>query len=309
MRSGARIWIAGSVKPLGRALRRVLDDAGGYTIADDDPDYTDTKALAGFMKAFRPEYVFVAAGKSGGIQYNIEYGADLMQDNLRAATNILAASHAAGVEKLLYLASSCVYPREADQPLREEALLTGPLEPTNAPYAMSNLAGMALCRAYHEQHGASFIAAIPTNHYGPDDSFGEDAHVIGALLRRMHDAKQAGAGTVTVWGSGNPVREFLYADDIARAAVRVMEQDHASEPINLGSGDGVTIAELAERIREVVRFEGNLVFDNSKPDGMPKKVLDGARLAALGWTPVVTLDEGLRRTYDAMQTASRVGAA
>lgn len=275
------IFVAGSDTLIGRALVRRLG----------------ARAVAGWPA----DYVIVAAGKSGGITANQKYPADFCADNLRVALDVIPAAHAAGVRKLLYLASSCVYPKAAPQPLRPEALGTGPLEPTSAAYATAKLAGIALCQAYRQQYGAPFLTAIPADVYGPGGRFDEeDSHVIPSLLAKMHRAKRDGLPSVTLWGTGNPRREFTYVDDLADACLVALEKYDDPMPINLGSGQVVSIREVAELIREVVGYRGELRWDTNRPDGAPIKALDTTVLRSLGWRASVSLRDGLIATYNSL---------
>ena len=296
---GARLYIAGASTFVGAALRRRLA-AQGFTrvIDDEEPNLRDPRSVDDFLTRTRPEFVFVAAGETAGIDGNERYPADLMTDNLRVAMSVIPAAARAGVNKLQYLASSCMYPKHAPQPLAVSSLWTGALEPTSAPYAVAKLAGVALCEAFRRQHGARFFSAIAGDAYGPGDDFGAArSHVVAALIARMHDAKRRGAEEVDVWGSGEPRREFIYIDDLADAAIFAMRRYDGDPPINLGTGASMTIGEVAQAIREVVGFAGRLRFDRSRPDGMPFKGLDSTPLASLGWKPCVALREGLARTY------------
>ncbi len=297
MKSGSRIYVAGRTKLIGSALARRLE-SDGMEVLGREPDYTDARDVDAFFQEQSPEYVIIAAGKSGGIQANQERPAELMRDNLQAIQHILPAAHRYGVKKLAYLASSCVYPRLCAQPMEESDLWTGPLEPTNASYATAKLTGLQLCRAYRQQHGAPFIGIIPTNLFGPGDTFDpENSHVVSALIRRMDDAKRDGADHIDIWGTGTPRREFMPVDAFADACVHVMCDYDEDEPINIGSGEAHTIAELAEAIRGVVGFDGELRFDTSKLDGMPEKVLDVTKLTALGWTCSADFRSALEETY------------
>jgi GDP-L-fucose synthase len=303
LRKDARIYVAGARTLVGAALLRQLRRQGYdpiAAVAGAEPDLTRPGEVHDFFRRFRPEYVFVAAGKTGGIAANQRYPAELIRDNLLVATSVIEAAHRYGVEKLLYLASSCSYPKHCPQPMRVEHLMTGPLEPTNAAYATAKLAGLQLCLAYRQQYGAPFVVGIPANPFGPGDDFHpEDGHVIGALLRRMHAAKEDGLPAVTIWGSGTPRRDFIYADDLADACLFVMDHHDRPEPINLAAGTDVSIRELAELVRDVVGYDGDLEFDRSRPDGMPVKVLDGTPLARLGWRPATPLRDALAATYQA----------
>ena len=302
----ARIFVAGGSTPLGRALLERLRAAGFRRLVGvppHEPDLTDAARTAAFFSWERPEYVFLTAGKSGGIGANRSRPADLMLDNLLVNTHVLREAHRTGVSKLLYLASSCSYPRLALQPMRPEALLSGPLEPTNDAYAVAKLAGWKLCQAYRRQCGARFITAVPANSFGPFDDFSaESGHVIPALMRRMHDARVRGDRTLTVWGTGRPLREFLYVRDLADACLFVMRRYEGDEPINLGGGAECSIAETARRIAEVVGYRGQIVFDANRPDGMPRKALDAGPLFALGWRPATDFWSALEESYTWFRT-------
>lgn len=299
----ARIYVAGHRGLIGSALIRRLE-RGGYTNlivrTHADLDLSRQDPVDAFFAAERPEYVVLAAAKVGGILANTTYRGDFIRENLRIATNVIDASWRSGVRKLVNLSSSCVYPRESPQPMRESYIMTGPLEPTNEPYAMAKLAGMSMCRAYHDQYGVDFISAIPTNLYGPGDNFDlQGSHFLPAMIRKCHEAKLAGATTVTVLGTGTPRREYLYADDCAEAIVRILESYAGPEPINIGTGRDATIAEMAHTVAAVIGFEGELVFDRSQPDGMLRKLQDITKLTDLGWSAQVSLEDGIRRTYEA----------
>jgi GDP-L-fucose synthase len=261
-------------------------------------DLTDQRVVYLFFEEERPEYVFLAAAKVGGILANATYPGDFIRENLLIQTHVIDASYRFRVKKLLFLGSSCIYPKFAPQPMREEHLLTGPLEPTNEAYAVAKIAGIKMCQAYRRQYGFNAISAMPTNLYGPGDNFDlETSHVIPALIRRFHEAKQMGRREVVVWGTGNPRREFLYVDDLADAALFLMRHYEEEQIINVGVGADVSIRELAELIARVVGFSGEILYDTSKPDGTPRKLLDVSRLFALGWRPKVTLEDGLYRSY------------
>ena len=296
-----RIWVAGSSGMVGSAIIRRLGaekPAEILTAPSKQLDLRDQGATQRWVTENKPDAVFMAAAKVGGIHANNTYPAQFLYDNLMMAANVIEASYRAGVEKLLFLGSSCIYPKMAAQPIREDSLLTGPLEPTNAPYAVAKIAGVYLCETYRSEYGADFISAMPTNLYGPGDNYHpENSHVIPALIRRAHEAKIAGAESLSVWGSGTPRREFLNADDCADALVHVMKNYSDAETINIGSGTDMTIAQLAKTICEVVGFEGELVFDTSKPDGTPRKLMSGAKLRALNWSPKIALLDGLSAAY------------
>ncbi len=297
----ARIYVAGGGTLIGSALLRRLEERGytnlhGYP--GEEPSLTSFAHVEAFFAGVRPEYVFHAGGRSGGIAANREHPAELIHDNLLSSALVIDAAHRYGVRKLLYLASSCSYPRLCPQPMHESQLFGGPLEPTSEAYATAKLAGIKLCQAYRQQYGNDYIVGIPTDTFGVDDDFQpESSHVIAALVRRFHETKQRGGDWVTVWGTGSPRRDFLFVDDLADACILVLGEYSQREPINLGGGCDTSIAELAELIGRVVGFRGRLEFDASQPDGMPLKALDATKLLALGWRPKVPLEEALARTY------------
>jgi GDP-L-fucose synthase len=302
MRPDNRIYIAGHRGLVGAAIRRACT-AHGFTrllLRDRTQlDLRDAPAVERFFAAERPEYVFLAAGRVGGIQANDSCPADFIRDNLQIQTNVIDAAWRHGVRKLLFLGSSCIYPRLAPQPLREEYLLTGALEPTNEWYAIAKLAGLKMCQAYRRQHGFDAITLLPTNLYGPDDNFDpESSHVLPALLRKIESARLSGAREVVLWGSGTPRREFLFVDDLADGCLFLMEHYADERPINVGWGEDLTIRELAGLIADVIGFRGGFDLDPRRPDGTPRKVLDVSRLAALGWKPRVDLRTGIGLTYD-----------
>ncbi len=296
-----RIYVAGSETLVGKALLRRLDSAGYFNVVDTssvEPDLTDGASVNAYFEATRPNYVFLAAGKSGGIRANQKYPADLMLNNLLIQCQIIRSAQRHGARKLLYVASSCSYPRSSPQPMQVRSLMTGPLESTSEAYAMAKIAGIKLCQAYQQQHGADMISVIPGDVFGPGDDFGlEDSHVIAALIRKMHQAKIDGAPTVEVWGSGLPRREFIFVDDVADAAIFLMQSYSDPTPVNLGNGSEISIKDIAELIRKVVGYNGQLRFDYTKPDGMPLKALDSSELIAMGWRPKVSLERGLEETY------------
>jgi GDP-L-fucose synthase len=297
----ARVYVAGGETLIGAALVRQLRAAGYRNLVGlpgSGPDLTDAGQVDAFFARARPEYVFVAAGKSGGIEVNSRRPAELMHDNLIVACHVLEAARRHETKKLLYLGSSCAYPKHCPQPMRVEALLTGPLEPTSAAYAVAKIAGMTLCDAYRRQYGCRFVSAIPADVFGPGDDFSpENSHVAAALLRRMHEAKLQGQPTVSIWGTGRPRRELMFCDDLADACLFVMREYEGGGPINLGVGEDVSIAELAAMIREIVGYDGRLVFDTTRPDGMPRKLLDSSELGSLGWRAKTSVREGLAATY------------
>ncbi|WP_029032952.1 GDP-L-fucose synthase [Salinarimonas rosea] len=296
-----RIWVTGHRGMVGSAIvRRLAADGHDALVAGREVvDLRDQGQVRSFVARERPDVVVVAAAKVGGIHANDTYPADFLYENLMIASNVVEAAHANDVERLLFLGSSCIYPRLAPQPISEDALLTGPLEATNEWYAIAKIAGLKLCQAYRRQHGRDYIACQPTNLYGPNDNFDlTTSHVLPALLRKAHEAKVRGAQSFEVWGSGTPRREFLHVDDLADACLYLLRHYSGAEPLNVGWGEDLTIAEVAGMIKRVVGFEGEIVFDRSKPDGTPRKLLDTARINALGWRPRIGLEEGLRGYYD-----------
>lgn len=301
---GKRIWVAGHNGMVGRALVQRLASEGGevLTASRKDVDLTRQDAVERWMLDTRPQAVFVAAAKVGGILANDTYPAEFLHDNLMIASNVMHTARQVGVEKLLFLGSSCIYPKLAPQPIREDSLLTGPLEPTNEWYAVAKIAGLKLCQAYRRQHGCDFISAMPTNLYGPGDNFDlRTSHVIPALMRKAHEAKLRGDDRLVIWGSGTPRREFLYVDDCADALVHLMKDYSAPDTVNVGCGDDLTILEIAQLIAEVVGFEGRIVPDPEKPDGTPRKLLSVERLQNSGWRPATPLRDGLAKTYEWFQ--------
>jgi GDP-L-fucose synthase len=312
MQRNARIYVAGHRGLVGSAIVRRLQAAGHTNLVLrtlEELDLRDQAATARFFAAERPEYVFLAAAKVGGILANSTYPAEFIYDNLLIEANVIHQAYRSGVRQLLFLGSSCIYPKLAPQPIREESLLTGPLETTNAPYAIAKIAGIYLCHAYNRQYGTRFLSAMPTNLYGPGDNFDlEKSHVLPALIRKFHEAMAAGAPTVTVWGTGTPLREFIHVDDVADACLYLMNlpedlsssllTPHPSPAfVNICTGEELTIADLARLVAQVVGYPGELVFDPAKPDGTPRKLSDPSRLHALGWRHRIGLEEGLRMTY------------
>ncbi len=301
MNEGASIFVAGHCGLVGSAITRCLYAQGyDHLLLREraELDLTDQAAVNGFFAEFRPEYVFLAAAKVGGIHANDTYPAEFLRDNLLVQTNVIDAAYRNGTRKLLFMGSSCIYPRLAAQPISEGALLTGPLEPTNQWYAVAKIAGVKMCQAYRRQYGFNAIAAMPTNLYGPGDNFElENSHVLPALLRKFHEAKTSGRSEVVIWGTGTPRREFLFVDDLADAVVFLMQHYEEEDVINVGVGTDVTIRELAELIADVTGFEGAMRFDASRPDGTPRKLLDISRLTSLRWQARTPLIEGLRSTY------------
>ena len=302
MNPDSRVYVAGHRGLVGSAILRRLE-AESYenlpTRTHVELDLGDPKAVDEFFATEKPEYVFLAAAKVGGILANDTYPADFLRENLAIGLNVIDAAHRHGVRKLLFLGSSCVYPKFAPQPMREEHLLTGELEPTNRSYAIAKIAGIELCRAYNTQYGADFISVMPTNLYGPHDDFDlQTSHVLPALIRKFHEAKTTGDRSVSVWGTGTPRREFMYVDDLADACVFLMKNYSGDEIINVGVGRDISVEELAILIRNVVGYEGAIEYDTSKPDGTPRKLLDVSRLHELGWEASTPLEEGIRQTYE-----------
>ena len=303
MNADSRIYVAGHRGMVGQALCRALGAAGlpdPITFTSAELDLRDQTAVQKMMERERPTHVFVAAAKVGGIHANNVMRAEFLYDNLMIEANLIHAAYAVGVEKLLFLGSSCIYPKHAKQPLTESALLTGSLEPTNEPYAIAKIAGIKLCEAYRDQYGANFISAMPTNLYGPGDNYDlQNSHVVPALLRKFYEAKEAEAPTVTCWGTGTPRREFLHVDDLAAACLYLMEHYEEKEFVNVGTGEDLPIRELADLIARIVGYEGDIVWDTDKPDGTPRKLMNCDRIHALGWQHRIGLEEGLRAVYDA----------
>ena len=301
MSEAARVYVAGHRGLVGAAIVRRLEKAGYTNLClrtHAELDLRSQAAVDAFFAAERPEYVYLAAARVGGIHANDSYPAEFIRDNLLIQTNVIDAAWRNGARKLLFLGSSCIYPKHAPQPMREDCLLTGPLEPTNEWYAIAKIAGIKTCQAYRRQYGFDAISAMPTNLYGPGDNFDlANSHVLPALMRKFHEAKTSGAAEVVVWGTGSPRREFLYVDDLADAALFLMQQHSGEELVNVGCGEDLTILELARTVAEVVGYTGELRFDTSKPDGTPRKLLDVSRLSAMGWKAQVPLRDGLERTY------------
>ncbi|GGY95311.1 GDP-L-fucose synthase [Streptomyces nitrosporeus] len=297
---GARVFVAGHRGLVGSALVRrfTADGHEVVTRGRDGLDLRDAAATEAFLRDVRPDAVVLAAAKVGGIMANSTCPVQFLEDNLRIQLSVIAGAHAAGTRRLLFLGSSCIYPKRAPQPIREDALLTGPLEPTNEAYALAKIAGIVQIQSYRRQYGASYISAMPTNLYGPGDNFDlETSHVLPALIRRFHEAGRDRAPEVTLWGSGSPRREFLHVDDLAAACALLLSSYDGDDPVNIGCGEDLTIRELAETVREVTGYQGEIAWDSSKPDGTPRKLLDVSRLASLGFTPRIPLRDGIARTY------------
>ena len=297
----APILVAGARGMVGSALVRRLQGAGYNRVlapARKELDLMDQTAVHAYLQAHQPAYIFIAAAKVGGIQANNTYRAEFLYQNLQIQNNLIHGAHLAGVQRLMFLGSSCIYPKLAPQPIKEEHLLTGLLEPTNEPYAIAKIAGIKMCEAYNAQYGRQYTSAMPTNLYGPNDNYDlANSHVLPALIRKAHEARLRGDTEYPVWGSGTPRREFLYVDDLADACVFLMERGYDGPLINIGTGTDVTIRELAETVMQVVGFPGRIVYDTTKPDGTPRKLMDSSRLYGLGWRPTVGLEEGVRRAY------------
>ncbi len=302
---GKRVWIAGHTGLVGSALHRRLsrEPCALLTAGHEELDLIRQDATEKWMRRMRPQVVVVAAARVGGIMANSRYPADFLYDNLMIAANVLRTAHEIGVERLVWLGSSCIYPREAEQPIQEESLLTGPLEATNEAYAIAKIAGLKLAESYSRQHGQQFFTVMPCNLYGPNDNFDpQNSHVIPALMRRMHEAKEAGAETVELWGTGKPLREFLHVDDLADAVVLLLRRHVSGEPVNVGSSLEVSIADLARLVARVVGYRGRILFDPTKPDGTPRKVLGSQRVRSLGWQPRISLEDGLAEMYRAWRS-------
>jgi len=307
---GKRVWVAGHRGMVGSALVRRLsgEDCELITVAREEVDLRNQGQVEAWMQSTRPEVVFMAAATVGGIIANDTRPAEFIYDNLAIETNIIHSAWKSGVEKLLFLGSSCVYPKLAPQPLTEDALLSGPLEPTNEWYAIAKIAGIKLCQAYRRQYGCDFISAMPTNLYGPGDNYDlRQGHVVASLQMKFYKAKLTAAPTVEIWGSGTPRREFMYVDDLADALVFVMQHYSEASQLNVGTGTDITIRELAERIATVAQYEGALVYDPSKPDGTPRKVMDVRRLTDLGWTASTPFEQGIRHAYQAYVSSQQSG--
>jgi GDP-L-fucose synthase len=298
----AKIYVAGHRGMVGSALVRRLQQAGYHNLvgrSSQELDLRNQAAVEAFFTQEKPEYVLLAAAKVGGIVANNTYRADFLYENLMIQNNVIGQSHAHGVKKLLFLGSSCIYPKLAPQPIKEEYLLTGLLEHTNEPYAIAKIAGLKLCEAYRTQYGCHFISAMPTNLYGPGDNYDlQNSHVLPALLRKFHEAREQGRAEVEIWGTGNPRREFLHVDDLADACLHLLQHYDGAEPVNIGTGEDITIRELAALVKEVTGYIGAICFDTTKPDGTPRKLLDVSRLQALGWRYSIGLREGVEAVYN-----------
>src|ERR1041384_4126735 len=300
MEKSRRIWVAGHRGMVGSAITRYLEARGDNVIKADRTvvDLRNQIGVETWLKQNRPDAIIFAAAKVGGILANDSYPADFIYDNLAIETNVIHSAHNAGVDRLVFLGSSCIYPKFAPQPIKEESLLTGPLEPTNEWYAIAKIAGIKLCQAYRKQYGRHYISVMPCNLYGPGDNFDPlTSHVLPALIRKFHEAKETGANEVVVWGTGTPLREFLHVDDLARAVVFCLDRYDGYEHINCGAGYDISIRELAETVMKCVGYARKLVFDTTRPDGTPRKLMDSSRILGLGWKPEISLEDGIRDTY------------
>lgn len=307
MEKNSKIFVAGHRGLVGSAIVRKLEAEGYKNIVKktrQELDLLDNHAVNKFFETEKPEYVFLAAAKVGGILANDQYSADFIAENLAIETNVISAAHQHGAKKLLFLGSTCIYPRDCPQPIKEEYLLTGPLEETNKAYAVAKIAGIIMCQSFNKQYGSNFISVMPTNLYGPGDNYDlQNSHVLPALIHKFHEAKVNKSPEVTVWGSGKPKREFLYVDDLADACLFLMNSYDDSELINIGTGQDIAISELAQTIKEVTGYEGNIVYDTSKPDGTPRKLTDPSKLFGLGWQPKTSLVEGIKLAYQDFQNS------
>lgn len=302
MNKDSKIFVAGHQGLVGSALIRALEHAGYHNFivrTRKELDLLDRSAVQSFFEKEKPEYIFLAAAKVGGIMANKTYPADFIRDNLAIELNVIDAAHKNNTKKLLFLGSSCIYPKLAAQPISESELLTGSLEETNRAYAVAKIAGIVMCQSYNAQYGTDFISVMPTNLYGPNDNFDlETSHVLPALLRKFHEAKKASAPSITLWGTGSAKREFLHVDDLADACLFLMNSYDGNDPVNIGTGEDLSIKELAERIQRIVGYQGNILWDVSKPDGTPRKLLNVSKLHTFGWRHKISLEEGLRTTYE-----------
>lgn len=305
-----KIYVAGHRGMVGSAIVRRLEALGFNNIitrSSRELDLRNQEAVAEFFETEQPDYVFLAAAKVGGIVANNTWRADFLYDNLMIESNVIHEAYKSGVKKLLFLGSSCIYPKLAPQPLKEEYLLSGSLEQTNEPYAIAKIAGLKLCEAYHDQYGCNFISAMPTNLYGPNDNYDlQSSHVLPALLRKFHEANEIESSEVVIWGTGAPLREFMHADDLADACVYLMKHYNDKAPVNVGVGEDISIIQLAELIKKLVGFKGRIVLDATKPDGTPRKILDVRKLHSLGWRHRISLEEGLRQVYEEYKTTIQV---
>ncbi len=306
MNKGKKIFVAGHKGLVGSAIVRALQKQGYdnlITRTRQELDLLDNVAVESFFKNEKPEYIFLAAAKVGGIMANSTYPADFIYQNLVVQNNVIHNAYVNGVKKLLFLGSSCIYPRNCPQPIKEEYFMTGPLEPTNGAYAIAKIAGITMCQSYNKQYGTNFISLMPTNLYGPNDNFDlESSHVLPALIRKFHEAKIGNKKEMTLWGTGTPKREFLHVDDLAEACVFLMKNYNDTKIINVGTGEDITIKDLAETIKKIVGYAGKIIWDASKPDGMPRKLLDVSKINTLGWRYEINLETGVRTTYEWFKT-------
>lgn len=302
MNKNSKIYIAGHRGMVGSAIHRKLVKEGFANIVvrtSKELDLRDQQQVVEFMAIEKPEFIFLAAAKVGGIIANNTFRGEFLYDNLMIQSNVIHEAYKSGVKKLLFLGSSCIYPKMAPQPLKEEYLLTGPLEPTNEPYAIAKIAGLKMCEAYRSQYGCNFITVMPTNLYGPNDNYDlQNSHVLPAMLRKFHEAKERGDATVTLWGTGSPRREFLHADDLADACFFIMQHYSEAEPMNIGVGDDITIKDLAAMIKTITGFKGEIIWDSSKPDGTPRKLMDISRLTKAGWKATIPMERGIKKVYE-----------
>jgi GDP-L-fucose synthase len=305
MQESDKIYIAGHRGMVGSAILRELKNQGYHNFilkTSEELDLRDSHAVMNFFKDERPEYVFLAAAKVGGIIANNSYKADFIYENLMIQNNVIHQSHIYNVKKLMFLGSSCIYPKLAPQPLREEYLLTGELEPTNEPYAIAKIAGIKMCDSYRDQYGSNFISVMPTNLYGPNDNYDlNNSHVLPALLRKFISAKRLGDRDVIIWGTGKPLREFLHADDLANACIFLMKNYNEKGIVNIGVGEDISISDLAKLVKKIVGYDGNIIFDETKPDGTPRKLMDVSKLSDLGWNARITLTEGVNDVYQSVK--------
>lgn len=306
MKFNAKIYVAGHTGLIGSSILRRLKSFGYTNIitkSHKDIDLIDRNKVKDLFEKETPEFVFLAAARVGGIYANSKYPGEFIFENIMIQTNVIDSAYRYGVKKLLFLASSCIYPKICQQPMKEEYLMTGPIEPTNEPFAIAKLAGIKMCQAYNQQYGTKFISVIPANVYGINDHFHEEGHVVASLIKKFHEAKINGEQSVTIWGTGRPKRDFLYVDDLAEACIFLMNHYEGNELINIGTGIGISISELAELVKKIVGFNGDIHYDYTKPDGSPARLLDIERMKALGWSPKVHLEEGLRKTYQWYQAS------
>ncbi len=300
MNKNARIYVAGHTGLIGSAIVRKIESHGYQVITRtrEEMDLTDKGKVEDFFEKERPEYVYLAAARVGGIRANSAYPAEFIYENLSIQTNVIDISYKYQIKKLLFLASSCIYPKMCANPIKEESMLTGPIEPTNEPYAIAKLAGIKMCQSYNSQYGTNFLPVIPANVYGINDHFDEDGHVIASLIKKFHEAKSMNYDSVTLWGTGKPKREFFYVDDLVKACIFLMDISGCNDLLNVGNGVETSISELAEILKEIVGFKGDIVYDTTKPDGNPQRLLDSSKINRLGWKAETALEEGLKSTYE-----------